>query len=132
MYRFHRPLLVFCILCFCCSSPLIYHKVYWWYQKRYVENAIKANKFPSATVVDTQLSITPGMTSDWCWVTGYVTFRTNDSFEEVKRWYKEHPEGIVYAEAGNGLDLLKRQSNVVEYGVRYQKWISALICPEER
>ena len=128
--RLARGIVLFVvILLSCCGGSLIFHKAYWWYQKYDVVNIVKANKYPTAMAVNTEVGISRGMTSDWCWVTAYVTFRANVSFERVSEWYKLHPEGVVYAEGGSGLDLLKEQAGTIEYGVRYQRVLSALVCP---
>ena len=105
---------------------------YWGYQEHYVVRQIEKYQFPSAEILDTKVDISPGQTLYWCRVTAYVTFETTSSFEEVQQWYRFHPKGIVYAEGGHGLDLLDQQvdKGTIEYGVRYQKWISTFLCPE--
>jgi hypothetical protein len=133
MKKSTKAILVLSAAVLLCIGPLVLdHKVYWAYQKYYVLDEIKKHKFPYATIIDSRVSISRGMTSDWCWVTAYVTFQTDSTFEEVNQWYELHPEGIVYAEGGNGLDLLEQSDNgTIKYGVRYQKWIGALLCPED-
>jgi hypothetical protein len=115
-------------------TPVIYHYLYWDYQRYAVVRIIERNRFPNSVVIDKQVGINWGMTSNWCWVTALVTFQSGSSFEEVKVWYEDHPEGIKYFEDGRGLDLLSDSQNPsnhpIEYRVSYQKWISAFICPE--
>jgi hypothetical protein len=116
------------------SAPVIYHKLYWAYQQYAVIRIIEKNRFPNSVVIAKEVDINWGMTSNWCWVTAFVTFRSSSSFEEVKAWYERHPEGIKYFEDGRGLDLLSNSqdssSSPITYRVSYQKWISAFICPE--
>ena len=116
------------------ATPVIYHKLYWAYQRYAVVRIIEKNRFPNSVVIEREVYINWGMTSNWCWVTAFVTFQTGSSFEEVKAWYEDHPKGIRYFEDGRGLDLLstsqESNNNFIMYRVSYQKWISALICPE--
>lgn len=116
------------------ATPVIYHKLYWAYQRYAVVRVIEKNRFPNSVVVEEEVGTDLGMTSDWCWVTAHVTFQSGESFEEVKGWYEDHPDGIRYFEGGQGLDLLSNShnsdNNHIMYRVSYQKWISAFICPK--
>jgi hypothetical protein len=113
--------------------PVIYHYVYWSYQRYAVVRIIERNRFPNSVVIDEQVGINWGMTSNWWWVTALVTFQSDSTFEEVKAWYADHPEGIRF-EGDRRLDLLinsqNSDNNLITYRVIYQKWIEAFICPE--
>jgi len=116
------------------ATPVIYHKLYWAYQRYAVVRIIEKNRFPNSVVIEEEVGTDWGMTSNWCLVIAYVTFQSGSSFEEVKAWYEDHPDGIRYFEDGRGLDLLSNShnsdNNRIMYRVSYQKWISAFICPK--
>ena len=116
------------------ATPMIYHKLYWAYQRYAVVRIIEKNRFPNSVVIEEEVGTDWGMTSNWCLVIAYVTFQSGSSFEEIQGWYEDHPDGIRYFEDGRGLDLLSNSQNSdnyhIMYRVSYQKWISAFICPK--
>ena len=127
--KFPVPLIIALIVI---TTPVLYHYLYWGYHRSAVIWIIERNRFPNSVIIDKEVYINWGMTSNWCWVTALVTFQSDSGFENVKAWYEEHPEGIRYFEDGRGLDLLSHSqiNNRITYRVSYQKWISAFICPE--
>ncbi len=120
----------FVTLALCVGVPVGYYYAYWNYQKYVVVEQIQQHKFPESRLIDTEVWISRGMTGNWCWVTAFVTFETQSTFEEVEEWYRTHPEGLRRFEDGRGLDLLvDNDVGNLKYRVSYQKWIEALFCP---
>lgn len=124
-----RLYVILILLLLLCSSLFVYQRLYWRYQKAAVVQAILNHKFPAATTVATNVSIDQGITSNWCWITAYITFQTAEPFSRVEDWYMVHPEGITRDEGGSGLDLLEQKDQLILYGVRYQKSIGTFVCP---